>query len=215
VIGPSIVTLILGILLGYLAQRSRICFIGGLRDFILVRDTELLKGVLAFFVTAWLAFSVAGAFGLIDGIKPRWRLWQPAAAASTPATAAALPAVVAGSNLPGVDAPARSAHSAPGAKAGLAAPAPADPASPPATEPAGLSLQLGRAFGGINWRLWALTLAGGLLLGLCSTLANGCPTRQHVLAAQGMRDSRFYLIGFYGGIILFYLLIKPFLATLL
>jgi hypothetical protein len=34
-------------------------------------------------------------------------------------------------------------------------------------------------------------------------------------AAQGMRDSRFYLIGFYGGIILFYLLTKPFLATLL
>ena len=35
---PAIATLALGIILGYLAQRSRICFIGGLRDFILVRD---------------------------------------------------------------------------------------------------------------------------------------------------------------------------------
>ena len=28
---PAIVTLVMGLLLGYLAQRSRICFIGGLR----------------------------------------------------------------------------------------------------------------------------------------------------------------------------------------
>ena len=50
----ALVTLVLGAILGYLAQRSRMCFVGGWRDFILVRDTELLKGVLAFFVTAWL-----------------------------------------------------------------------------------------------------------------------------------------------------------------
>ena len=58
---PALVTLLMGVVLGYLAQRSRICFIGGLRDFILVRDTELVKGAIAFFLTAWLAFSAANA----------------------------------------------------------------------------------------------------------------------------------------------------------
>ncbi len=63
---PALVTLLMGLILGYLAQRSRICFIGGLRDFILVRDTELVKGAIAFFLTAWLAFSAANALGLTD-----------------------------------------------------------------------------------------------------------------------------------------------------
>ncbi len=55
-----ILTLVLGIVLGYLAQRSRMCFIGGLRDFLLVGDTALLKGMIAFLVTAWFAYSLAG-----------------------------------------------------------------------------------------------------------------------------------------------------------
>ena len=67
---PALVTLVMGIILGYLAQRSRICFIGGLRDFVLVRDTELLKGAVAFFITTWLAFSVAGALGLVNWRAP-------------------------------------------------------------------------------------------------------------------------------------------------
>jgi len=78
--GPALVTLAMGTILGYLAQRSRFCLIGGLRDFILVRDTELLKGALALFITAWVAFSVAGVFGLVDfpvsqiaGDSPRGR----------------------------------------------------------------------------------------------------------------------------------------------
>jgi len=40
-------SLILGLVIGYLGQRSRLCFIGGYRDFLLARDTTLLKGVLA------------------------------------------------------------------------------------------------------------------------------------------------------------------------
>ena len=63
---PAIVTLSMGVVLGYLAQRSRICFIGGLRDFLLIRDTELLKGAITFFLTAFLAFSAANALGLVD-----------------------------------------------------------------------------------------------------------------------------------------------------
>jgi hypothetical protein len=70
---PAIATLVVGLIVGYLAQRSRMCFIGGLRDFILVRDTELLKGVGAFFITAWLAFSLAGYIGLLDLQAPQYQ----------------------------------------------------------------------------------------------------------------------------------------------
>src|SRR5581483_5702002 len=48
----------LGLVVGYLGQRSRMCSIGGLRDFVLVRDTALLKGALALLVTAWVSFGV-------------------------------------------------------------------------------------------------------------------------------------------------------------
>ena len=56
----AVATLLIGLVIGYLAQRSRMCFIGGIRDFILVRDTELLKGLVAFGLTAWIAFPLAG-----------------------------------------------------------------------------------------------------------------------------------------------------------
>jgi uncharacterized protein len=64
---PVIVTfssLGLGLIVGYLGQRSRMCSIGGLRDFVLVRDTGLLKGAGALLVATWVAF---GAVRLISG----------------------------------------------------------------------------------------------------------------------------------------------------
>jgi hypothetical protein len=60
----SISSLLLGLVVGYLGQRSRMCSIGGLRDFVLVRDTGLLKGAAAMFVAAWIAF---GAIRVISG----------------------------------------------------------------------------------------------------------------------------------------------------
>ena len=54
----------LGLIVGYLGQRSRMCSIGGLRDFVLVRDTGLLKGAVALLVATWVAF---GAVRLISG----------------------------------------------------------------------------------------------------------------------------------------------------
>jgi hypothetical protein len=48
----------LGLVVGYLGQRSRMCSIGGLRDYVLVRDTGLLRGAAALLVTAWIAFSL-------------------------------------------------------------------------------------------------------------------------------------------------------------
>ena len=54
----SIVSLFVGLIVGYLGQRSRMCTIGGLRDYVLVRDTELLKGVIALLVASWVAFGL-------------------------------------------------------------------------------------------------------------------------------------------------------------
>src|SRR5665647_567622 len=59
----AFISLIFGLIIGYLAQRSRMCFIGGMRDFVLVRDTYLLKGLVAFFVTAAILFPLANALG--------------------------------------------------------------------------------------------------------------------------------------------------------
>jgi len=60
----ALVTLSAGIGAGYIAQRSRMCFIGGLRDWLLVRDMELLWAVFGFIGTAYLAFPILGALGL-------------------------------------------------------------------------------------------------------------------------------------------------------
>jgi hypothetical protein len=60
----SIATLILGFVIGYLGQRSRLCFVSGYRDFILTHDTNLLKGVLGAFIGAlggFILFSFLGS----------------------------------------------------------------------------------------------------------------------------------------------------------
>lgn len=62
---PVIGSLLIGIIIGFLAQRSRMCFIGGFRDFLLIRDKDLLKGLIAFFVSAWLTIWILKLFGLI------------------------------------------------------------------------------------------------------------------------------------------------------
>lgn len=134
---PAIATLAIGVVLGYLGQRSRMCFVGGIRDFILVRDTALLKGLVAFGLTAWLAFPLAG---LMAGVR-----------ADIFAAADAVTAF--------------------------------------------------------------LTVLGGFGVGYVSTLANGCPLRQHVLAAQGVKSSMSYLAGFFAGALVFHLWVGPMLFS--
>lgn len=135
----AVASLLVGVALGYLGQRSRMCFVGGIRDFMLVRDTALLKGLAAFALTAWVAFPLA--------------------------------AVVTGS--------------APG----------------------------GRDLADALTLL--LTIAGGFGVGYVSTLANGCPLRQHVLAAQGVTSSLSYLAGFFAGAVVFHVWVAPALFRLL
>ena len=135
----AVATLLIGMVIGYLGQRSRMCFVGGIRDFILVRDAYLLKGLIAFGLTAWLAFPLAG---LLSGARPG-------------------------------------------------------------------------PFGAADAVTVLLTVLGGFGVGYFSTLANGCPFRQHVLAAQGARSSIAYLAGFFAGAVMFHSWIERVLLRLL
>lgn len=46
------ISIIVGLVIGVLAQRTRMCFAGGWRDLIMVRDTYLFSGIAAFFIAA-------------------------------------------------------------------------------------------------------------------------------------------------------------------
>jgi len=135
-------SLLIGLIAGFLGQRSRMCFIGGFRDFLMIRDKELLKGAIAFFASAWLTIWILSAIGKL------------------------IPEIYSITNVKYVMYP--SFLSAFSSKFGL------------------------------------VSLIGGLGLGLFSTLAGGCPLRQHVMAGQGRIDSIAYLLGFYIGIIVYY-----------
>ena len=68
----SLVMLIIGGAIGFLAQRSRMCFVAGLRDYLLVRDKELLLGVGAFIATIWLLTSILYATDLLHQGIPEY-----------------------------------------------------------------------------------------------------------------------------------------------
>lgn len=59
---PLLVSLVVGLFIGFLAQRSRFCTMGAFRDFILFRHTHLLSGVLAFLATAFITNYLLGQF---------------------------------------------------------------------------------------------------------------------------------------------------------
>jgi uncharacterized protein len=68
----SLVFLGIGLAVGFLAQRSRMCFVAGLRDWILVKDTELLTGLFSFLATVWLLTSLLTALGLLHQGVPEY-----------------------------------------------------------------------------------------------------------------------------------------------
>ncbi|CAB3288657.1 Sulf_transp domain-containing protein [Methanocaldococcus lauensis] len=59
-------TFVFGIILGYLFQRARMCFVGGMRDFYLIKDTWLIKGLFGFFAGALIGYIIFSAAGLIS-----------------------------------------------------------------------------------------------------------------------------------------------------
>jgi len=68
----AIATLVLGFVIGYLGQRSRLCFISGYRDFLLTRDSTLLKGVAGAFLGAVGGFIL---FHFLGGSVPGFPLF--------------------------------------------------------------------------------------------------------------------------------------------
>lgn len=61
---PLWISLIAGAVVGIMAQRTRFCMVGGIRDFILFREWKLLLGFLAVIVSAGIVNVVAGNFNL-------------------------------------------------------------------------------------------------------------------------------------------------------
>jgi len=59
---PMLASVGAGVLLGFLAQRSRLCFAGGIRDMLLIRSPHLLVGLVAALLAAWLANLALGQF---------------------------------------------------------------------------------------------------------------------------------------------------------
>jgi len=59
---PLLIALAVGLLIGILAQRSRFCTIGGLRDVMLLRDTHLFNGIVALVVAALVTNVLLGQF---------------------------------------------------------------------------------------------------------------------------------------------------------
>ncbi|HOG08301.1 MAG: YedE family putative selenium transporter [Syntrophales bacterium] len=59
---PLFISLGVGLLIGFLAQRSRFCTMGAIRDFVLFRQTHLLSGFVALIVTAWIVNFLLGQF---------------------------------------------------------------------------------------------------------------------------------------------------------
>ena len=129
----AVASLVVGVVIGYVGQRSRMCFVAGIRDYIIVRDTFLLKGLIAFGLVAWIAFPLSG---LVGG-------------------------------------------------------------------------EFVGEFGRPVLQTALLAIAGGFGVGYFSVLANGCPFRQHVLAAQGVVGSIIYLAGFFTGAVTFHLWVGP------
>ena len=79
----AIATLLLGFVVGYLGQRSRLCFISGYRDFFLTHDTSLLKGVGGTFIGVLAGYIL---FSNLGGSIPAFPLFLQTGVLPTPAS---------------------------------------------------------------------------------------------------------------------------------
>jgi uncharacterized protein len=59
---PVIISLVVGLVIGFLAQRSRFCTVGAIRDILLLRDAHLLNGVIALLIFAFVTNFALGQF---------------------------------------------------------------------------------------------------------------------------------------------------------
>jgi len=59
---PILISLAAGLIIGWLAQRSRFCTVGAIRDMIMLKDSHLFKGVAAFIAAAFITNLILGQF---------------------------------------------------------------------------------------------------------------------------------------------------------
>lgn len=67
---PILISIGVGLIVGFLAQRTRYCTMGSIRDVVLMRDTHLLSGIIALVVVAFLANLAFGQFRLGIELQP-------------------------------------------------------------------------------------------------------------------------------------------------
>ena len=67
---PVLISLGAGLVIGFLAQRTRFCTMGSVRDVILMRDTHLISGVGALLVVAFITNLLLGQFNLGIDAQP-------------------------------------------------------------------------------------------------------------------------------------------------
>ena len=61
---PLLISLGAGLIVGYLAQRSRFCTMGSLRDIFIIKNYHLFTGLAAFFVTVFVTNLILGQFNM-------------------------------------------------------------------------------------------------------------------------------------------------------
>jgi uncharacterized protein len=183
----SIILTLLSFSMGFLAQRSRMCFIAGIRDFILVRDKELILGFITFLATIWLLTSILYGSGLInDGIPRNFSSDNLVAKSSEVSESESSRLEVESESLKY------------------------------SKERLGYEIK-NTLIGGdliISPFFWA-SIIGGFILGLVSVRMGGCALRQHVLAAQGNGDALFYIMGFFSMVIIYNFVLRGFIDGLL
>ena len=166
----SIITICTGFIIGFTAQRSRMCFIAGIRDYILVRDRELLQGLFVFLITVWIFTSILYGTGMLEKGIPQF------------------------GGLPKQEKLFKTYEEFQAENENNIILLGADEDAVPIKS--------------VFNRFMLSSLAGGFLIGFFTVTAGGCVLRQHVLTAQGSRDSLFFIAGFYGAVPLFYLLLS-------
>jgi YedE family putative selenium metabolism protein len=77
---PVLVSLLAALVVGALAQKSRLCMVGGMRDAVMFRDFNLISGFCAIFVTVLLGNVILGKFSgfstLSQPISHSSQLWN-------------------------------------------------------------------------------------------------------------------------------------------
>ena len=139
---PSLATLAIGLLIGYLGQRSRFCTVSGIRDYIMLKDSYRFKGLIGLLGGAAIGYAI---FHLVGGAINNY--------------------------------------------------------------PLGMDI--------LSSGVLIATIVGGVGLGFFSVYAEGCPFRQHVMAAEGKKSAWLYLLGFYVGIVYFNIVTVKWLELLL